>query len=86
MTQQAEIDERPAWPGEPDELADLPTAPVDEVLALARASSSVRGLPRPEGLPLEGWYSVQQRAGFRYLYYRWHNDAGQVQTRSLGRL
>jgi len=69
-----------------DQAPEIATAPADEVLELARARPTVRGLPRPEGLPVAGWYSVQKRAGLRYLFYRWHNDAGAVVTRSLGPL
>lgn len=56
------------------------------------AGDPVRGLPKPEGYPTEGWYSTQPRSladGGRavYLMYRWRDPvSAATQARSLGRL
>ena len=61
--------------------------PINTVLSLAAKMGSVRGhgLPRPEGLPSTGWYSVQQRRSHRYLYWRWKDDS-RIRSSCLGRL
>ena len=61
--------------------------PVSIVLSLAAKMGSLRGhgLPRPEGLPSTGWYSVQQRRSHRYLYWRWKDDS-RIRSTCLGRL
>ena len=60
---------------------EVTTAPADQVLAMARSVGpdeiSKVNLPRPEGLPLAGWYEVRKanRAGGRRLYYRWASNS-----------
>ena len=56
---------------------DGETAEIAEVLAKARGARTLRGLPRPQGLPAGGWYSRQPRkltdgSTGMYLFYRWH--------------
>ncbi len=67
--------------------ASCESLPVEAVLSLAAKMGSLRGhgLPRPEGLPSAGWYSVQQRRSNRYLYWRWKDDSG-IRSTCLGRL
>ena len=67
--------------------ASCESLPVDTVLSLAAKMGSLRGhgLPRPDGLPSTGWYSVQQRRSQRYLYWRWKDD-NRIRSTCLGRL
>jgi len=69
-------------------------APQDEILEQARAMGMTnarnKDLPRPEGLPLDGYYNVNRRkvggAVYLYLFYRWRDEAGRIRAKSLGRL
>ena len=71
----------------------IKTAEIGEIIDQARAARTLRGLPRPEGLPPGGWYSRQRRKlksgeiGV-YLMYRWHGEPGSARgnAKSLGRL
>lgn len=72
----------------------IETAPAARVLELARsrysAGMGVRGLPRPEGHPAGGWYSVQRRklkggSTAVYLMYRYCLET-RPGAKNLGRL
>ena len=72
---------------------EIETAEIAEVLERARAVRTLRGLPRPKGLPVGGWYSRQRRqlqTGeiATYLFYRWPGEPGSSlgNAKSLGRL
>ena len=72
---------------------EVETAEIGEVIELARTSRTLRGLPRPRGFPVGGWYSKQARTlatGERvtYLFYRWPGEPGSSKgkAKSLGRL
>ena len=73
-------------------VVDVETAEIAEVLVKARGARTLRGLPRPKGLPAGGWYSLQQRilrGGEKatYLMYRWRDpDSDKGSAKSLGRL
>ena len=73
-------------------VVEIETAEIAEVLERARAVRTLRGLPRPKGLPAGGWYSRQRRRlhdGTEgvYLMYRWRNpDSDTGRAKSLGRL
>ena len=60
-----------------DQVEELPDVlPADQVLELARSMGLTKArdanLPRPEGLPANGWYQTRpQRTGGRVLMYRW---------------
>lgn len=74
-----------------EEVVEVEQAEIADVLAMARAGK-LRGLPRPRGLPADGWYSTQARklaTGERalYLFYRWGEPGSSKGTaKSLGRL
>ena len=59
------------------EIDELPEVlPADQVLELARSQNLTRArganLPRPEGLPANGWYQTRTlRTGGRVLVYRY---------------
>lgn len=72
----------------------IEAAPVARVLEIARArwamGMGVRGLPRPEGHPVGGWYHVQKRklkggSTAVYLSYRYYLEARPA-AKNLGRL
>lgn len=74
-------------------VVETETAEIGEIMKRARAARTLRGLPRPEGLPPGGWYSAQRRklAGGEvgvYLMYRWQGEPGSAHSKakSLGRL
>lgn len=73
-------------------VVEVETAEIADVLAMAMRTGKLRGLPRPRGLPADGWYSTQARTlatGERalYLFYRWGEPGSSKGTaKSLGRL
>ena len=78
---------------EQQDTEPIETAEIGEIIERARAARTLRGLPRPKGLPPGGWYSAQRRRlanGERavYLMYRWYGEDGSSHSpaKSLGRL
>ena len=77
---------------EEDMVVEVQTAEIGEIIEQARGARTLRGLPRPAGLPAGGWYSLQRRilrGGQKatYLMYRWRDpDSDKGSAKSLGRL
>lgn len=72
------------------EMTGAPEAlPVAEVLELARAMGLTRArgarLPRPEGLPANGWYQVRKlrTEGALALVYRWAENETEARPHEL---
>lgn len=75
-----------------EEVVEVEQADIADVLGMAMRTGKLRGLPRPRGLPADGWYSTQVRKlatgdDALYLFYRWSEPgSSKGHAKSLGRL